>query len=231
MNNQWLTRTTALLGLENVTKLQSQTILICGLGGVGGICAEVLARNGINNFILIDRDVVEQSNINRQIIATHKTIGEFKTLLMKERILAINPNCQVQCLNITIDANNIIEVLSNNQEISYLIDAIDDTLAKLAIIKEATNRKINFISSMGTAKKLDPYKLKIIKMNQTTNDPLAAKLRYELRKAGVSLDFKVLTSQELPQETPDRVLGSYMPVTAIAGILLANEVIKTIIAS
>lgn len=224
MNNNRFIRIEELIGNNSFQSLQQKTVMIIGVGGVGGMVAEVLGRNGINRIIIIDKDKVEYSNINRQLIALESTVGLFKVDVLKERLKLINPNCEVLGFSLELNGHNINSFFM--ESVDFVIDAIDDVDAKVEIIEYCTKKMIPFLSSMGTAKKMDPYKLKIMKMNQTSYDPLASKLRYILRKKNCSLDFPVLSSNESPLETENKILASYMPVTSVAGILIADYVIK-----
>ena len=214
-----------LIGTTNINKLKEKTILIVGLGGVGGYACETLVRNAIGNIIIIDNDKVDITNKNRQIIATNLTIGKYKTDVMEERLLSINENCNVTKLNIFLDETNINEIFK--YKIDYVIDACDTVNTKILLIKECLDRNIKFISSMGTANKIDPKNLKIMNLNQTSYDPLAKKIREKIKKENINGKIMVLSScEECKKLNP---VGSYSVVTNTAGILLADYIIKDII--
>lgn len=217
-------RTISLIGESKFNKLQNQKILIAGLGGVGGYTLEALSRSGINNFIIIDFDVVDETNINRQLIADETTIGKYKVDCFVDRINKIDSSIKVDSYKIKIDENTINAI--NFTNVSYIIDCIDDVNAKILLIKKAKELDIPIISSMGTAKKLDPYKFKIADISKTDTCPLAKAVRLKLRELNIN-HVKVLYSNEIP--TPTLGLGSISTIPSIAGLLIANEVIKDII--
>ena len=239
MENQFL-RTELLIGKENVEKLQSSKVAIFGIGGVGSFVVEALARAGIENFVLIDNDVVDITNINRQIIATHSTIGKAKVEIGKERILDINPNAKVQALQIYFDKNSK-EIL--DKSIDYVIDCIDTVSSKIELIVKAKNLQIPIISCMGTGNKLDPSKFEITDIYKTNICPLAKVIRKELKKREIK-ELKVLYSKEEPiklQKSNNekevlknltlkkQVPGSISFVPSVAGLIIAGEVIKDLI--
>ena len=153
---------------EGIKKLQNATVAVVGVGGVGGICAITLARSGVGNIIIQDFDIVEESNINRQIVANYNTIGLSKVDVLYNQIKEINPNCNVIKLNSFFDKDNL-SLFSYN--IDYVIDAIDSFDSKCFLIENCINRNIKFISSMGAAKKIDPSKVEITKLQKTSYDP------------------------------------------------------------
>ena len=173
-------RNEIIIGKEKQDILNSKTVAIFGIGGVGGYVAESLARAGIKNLILIDNDTISISNINRQIIALHSTIGKYKVDVMRERLKDINPNINIITFKTFIKDGNSKEILQS-QKIDYIVDAIDTVSAKLELIKFANELNIPIISSMGTGNKLSPEKLEITDINKTTVCPLAKKIRKELR--------------------------------------------------
>ena len=213
-----------LIGAEALCKLQSATVAVIGLGGVGGFCAITLARSGIGNLLIQDFDIVEESNINRQLIANYETIGKKKTALIAAEIKKINPACRVKELSEPFNANSSLF----DYQFDYLADAIDDIENKYLLIKQCISRNIPFISAMGAARKLDWRELKITNISKTAYDPLAKIIRKKLREDGIGYNFPVVTSQEVPQNTAG--LGSYMAVTATAGIIMADYIIKKLIA-
>lgn len=216
-----------IIGKDNINKLNTKTIAVIGLGGVGGYVVETLIRNGIENIIIIDNDNVDITNKNRQIIATDNTINKQKVKVFKERILSINPNCDVTCLNIFLNEENKEELFKYN--IDYLVDACDTVKTKIMLIKECLNRNIKFISSMGTGNKLNPKKLEIMNLKDTNYDPLAKVIRYEVKKQNIKGKILVLSSNEEIIKTNTRTPGSYSVVPNTAGILIADYIIKDII--
>lgn len=229
MKQEQLERTIGLIGQQGVDKLVQSTVLVCGLGGVGGTALEALARSGVENFILIDCDVVAPSNLNRQILYTQNDIGQTKVEIAKKRILQINPETNIAILNKRID-NNIQTILKEYQ-ISFIVDAIDDICGKVAIAHFALNNNIPLISSLGMANRLDSTKVIITRLDKTTNDPLAKKLRYEYKKAGLDTkQINVVFSLENPQKDGNK-LNSMMMVPSSAGLAIASYVIDKIINS
>lgn len=225
-------RTEMLIGKENLETLHSKTVLIFGIGGVGSYVAEALARSGIGNLILVDNDVVSLSNINRQIIALHSTIGKAKVEIMKERILDINPNTNVLCYQEFATPENIDKFIT--KDLDYVIDAIDTVKSKIAIIEKAKELNIPIISSMGTGNKLEPLKFKITDISKTSVCPLAKVIRKELKERGIK-KVKVLFSEELPSKvikndsTGKAVPASIAFVPSVAGLAIAGEVIRDFI--
>ena len=215
-----------LIGKDNVKKLNSTKVLVIGLGGVGGILAEALVRNGIENIAIIDNDKIDITNKNRQIIALDSTIGKNKTEVLKDRLLDINSNCKVEIISDFIDKDNI-ELLFNNP-VDYVIDACDTVSTKILLIEECLKRNIKVISSMGMGKKLDLSKLKIMDIRKTSYDKLAKVVRKKLKDDGINEKVMVLSSDEEPIDTKDNI-GSYSPLTSYAGLLIADYVIKDII--
>lgn len=221
------TRTGLLLGETAMERLAQAKVAIFGLGGVGGYVAEALARSGIGSFVLIDHDKVSVSNINRQIIATEKTIGEYKTAVMKQRIMEINPAAAVEeyrCFYLPENADDF-----DFSSYSYIADAVDTVTAKLEIIMRAKECHVPVISSMGTGGKLDPSGFLVADIYQTSVCPLARVMRRELKKRGVK-DLKVVYSAEEPikvfAEGEKNVPGSVAFVPSAAGLMIAGEIIK-----
>ena len=227
-------RTAMLIGDEALEKLKNSRVAVFGVGGVGGYVVESLARAGVGNIDLIDNDEVSLSNINRQIIALSSTVDRLKTEVMKERILDINSDCKVNCINKFVLPENISEF--DFSAYDYVIDAIDTVSGKLAIIEKAYNEGISAISSMGTGNKLDPTKFEIADINKTSVCPLARVMRYELKKRGVK-KLKVLYSREEPakpqieekNEKGRAVPASISFVPSVAGLIIGAEVIKDLI--
>ena len=186
-------RTEMIIGKEAMDKLKNSSVIVFGVGGVGGYVCEALARTGIGNISLVDNDVVSVSNINRQIIALESTIGRPKVSVMKERIMDINPLCNVKEYKQFYDSNNPLDLVGYD----YIIDCIDTVTSKIMLVMEAKRLDIPIISSMGTGNKLDPTRLEISDISKTSVCPLARVMRYELRKRGIN-HLKVLYSKEEP---------------------------------
>ena len=239
MLNQF-SRTALLVGQEAIAKLQQSRVAIFGIGGVGGDVAEALARSGVGSFDLIDNDTVAVTNLNRQIIATHATIGQPKVQVMSERIHAINPEAQVhihQCFFLPENAHEF-----DFDQYDYVVDAVDTVAAKIAIIMAAKAASVPVISSMGAGNKMDPAKFQVADIFKTSVDPLARVMRQEMKKRGVK-KLKVVYSTELPltpvgeledechAEAPQRraLPGSTAFTPSAAGLLLASEVVKDLI--
>ena len=212
---------------NSFNRIQNTTVAVIGIGGVGGYVVETLIRNGIKNIIIVDKDEVDITNKNRQIIATDNTIGKSKVDVFEERILSINNNCNVTKLNIFLNDENKEELFKYN--IDYIVDACDTVKTKLMLIKECLERNIKIISSMGTGNKMNPKKLEITTLKKTNYDPLAKAIRHEVKKLGITEDIYVLSSTEEPIKTNNRTPSSYSVVPNIAGILIADYIIKDII--
>lgn len=220
-------RVISLIGEDNLKKINNTTVLIVGLGGVGGYALESLARSGIGNFILIDYDKIDISNLNRQIITNNDNIGMEKAMVAKERILSINPSCNVITYDVFLNDENIN--ILDNHNIGYIVDACDSVNTKKLLIDYAINKDINIISCMGTANKLDPSKLAILDIRKTSYDPLAKILRKYVLDKKINKKIMVVSSTEEPIRKD--ILASMVFVPATAGIYLANYVIKDIIKS
>lgn len=215
------------IGEDNVSLINNKCVLILGVGGVGGYVAEALARSNIGKLILVDFDVVDESNINRQIIALESTIGMKKVDVLEKRIKEINSGCEVIKIDKFIDLENYLKLFEYN--IDYFVDACDTMTVKKAVIKECIKRKINFISSMGTGNKLDPSKLEIVDIRKTVNDPLAKVIRKFVKDEKINGKVMVLSSTELPVKTGERTPGSTAFVPASAGLLIASYVVRQFI--
>lgn len=216
-----------LIGKDNLNKLHNKTIVIVGLGGVGGYTLETLIRNGIENIIIVDNDTIDITNKNRQIIAADSTINKYKVDAFENRIKDINKNVNIIKLKMFLNEETKKELFKYN--IDYLIDTCDTISTKIMLIRECLNKNIRFISSMGTGNKLDPTKLKITELKETRYDPVAKVLRHELNKLNINNKIIVLSSIEQPIKTKNRTPYSYGVVPNIAGILIADYVIKDII--
>ncbi len=212
-----------MLGKDFIGKINKLTVMIVGLGGVGGIALEVLARSGICNFVLVDYDVIEKSNLNRQILTTLDNIGKFKTEAAKERLSLINKNCKLKIYNKKVD-NNFFDL--ELPKIDFIVDACDDINAKILLIKYALKNNIEIISSCGTGNKIHPEMLEITNIWKTEQDPLAKALRTRLKKENLNYKLPVVCSKEPPLIKTKDSVGSLATVTNSAGILLASYVIN-----
>lgn len=220
-------RVESLIGIDNLNKIKEKTVMVVGLGGVGGHCVESLIRSGIGNIIIVDFDKVELSNLNRQVISYYDAIGMKKTDVCKERIKSINPGCNVISLDMFLDSKNIDSILKDHN-IDYIVDACDSIDTKKVLIEKSIENKIKLITCLGTGNKLDPSKLKITDIRNTFNDPLAKKLRKWVKDTNIKEKVMVVSSEELPIKK-GRVISTMCFVPNIAGIMLANYVIKDII--
>ncbi len=228
--NEIYTRVINLIGNEKWQKLQNKTVLVAGLGGVGGYALEALVRSGIGRFIIIDKDTVDITNLNRQIIATQDTVGKNKTDIFEERIHRINPLIQVIKITEFLDEDNLQEIFSYG--VDFVVDAIDTMTSKISLWKYCQKQQIDFIASLGMARRFDPTKLKITTLKKTENDPMAKALRSIARKNELSLDVPVVFSTEKPLEESKSLksnLGSMMFVPASAGIMAAYFVVSCLI--
>ena len=220
-------RTANLIGLENILKLADKNVMVLGIGGVGGFVCEALSRVGIGHFVLVDNDVVSITNINRQIIALHSSVGRNKTEVMKERILDINPNAKVECLNVFITKENASEFDFN---VDFVVDAIDNVTAKIELAKLSESVGFNLISCMGTGNKLEPERFEICDISKTSVCPLAKVMRKRLKEEGVK-KLTVLYSKEEPKNVGEngRLPASISFTPSIAGLRIAEYVIKQLI--
>lgn len=237
MDNQFA-RTELLLGRDAMNQLKKASVIVFGIGGVGGYVVEALTRSGIGTLALVDNDKVNLTNLNRQIIATKDTLGKYKVDVMKERILSINPEAKVQTYPYFYLPENASEF--DLSQYSYVVDAIDTVTAKIELVLRAQQAGTPIISSMGTGNKLDPTRLEISDIYKTSVCPLAKVMRRELRKRSVS-ELKVLYSREEPikprgvveEESGMRraIPGSTAFVPSAAGLIIAAEIVKDIIES
>lgn len=217
-----LERLEILLGKKAIDILKDSKVLIIGIGGVGGICVEALVRSGIGSITIVDGDKVEVSNINRQLPALISTIGKYKAEVMNIRLKDINPSCEI------IYYNNMWHKESDFIDINdydYVVDAIDSFKDKMDLIEACMTQDVDIISSMGAGGRIDGSMFEVCDISKTYNDPLAKKVRYELKKRDIK-KLKVVFSKELPIKAKDRVIGSAMFAVSVAGLLLAGEVIK-----
>ena len=234
MNDQF-SRETLILGDDALLRLQNAHVAVFGIGGVGSFCAEALARAGVGSLTLVDDDVVALSNLNRQLIALHSTIGKPKAEVMAQRIHDINPACKVTVKNARYEAENREEFLSVSYD--YIADAIDSVTCKIDLIVTAIDRNIPIISSMGTGNKLDPTQFTITDLSKTSGCPLARVMRRELKNRGI-VHHTVLYSAESPrkpilppgEDAPKRpVPGSVSWVPSCAGLMIAGYIIRQLL--
>lgn len=226
-------RTALLLGEAGVEKLKKARVAVFGVGGVGGYAVEALARSGVGALDLIDKDVVSVSNINRQIIALHSTVGQYKTDVAAARAKDVNPDIQVRCHHLFYLPETAERF--DFSAFDYVVDAIDTVSGKIALIENAKRCNVSVISSMGAGNKLDPTKFEVADISKTSVCPLARVMRRELKKRGIE-HVKVVYSQEEPlpsvltdEETGKAVPGSVAFVPSVVGLILAGEVIKDLI--
>ena len=217
-------RTIGLFGQENFDKLKDKTIAIIGLGGVGGTAFEALLRTGVKNFVICDFDKVDATNLNRQILYTYEDIGKSKVECATLRAKAINPEVNVIGLEAKMDEESVTSLA--NLKIDFLVDAIDDVNAKILLAKFAQDNNIPFLMSLGMACRMKVEDVTITKLNRTTNDPLAKKIRYEAKKAGLDISkFEVVFSKE-PRMTEGVKLNSVMFAPSAAGLNIASYVVS-----
>lgn len=215
-----------LIGEDNVKSLADKCVLVIGLGGVGGYSVESLVRSGIGHLIIVDGDVVDETNLNRQIIATSSVIGKSKVDLFNSRIKDINPDCVVTQINKFIDKDNIDELFC--YDIDYFVDACDSLDTKFLIIKNCLEKNIPLISSMGTGNRMDPSKFKITTLDKTMNDPVARILRKRVRDENIKGKIEVLCSSETPKKL-GKMIGSNAFVPPSAGLLITSYIINKFI--
>ena len=234
--SEQFSRTELLIGKEGIEKLSKSHVAVFGIGGVGGYVVEALVRSGIGAIDIIDNDTVCESNINRQIYATTKTIGKNKVDVAKERILEINPNIKVKTFQMFFIPQTADEFDFSNYD--YIVDAIDTVVGKLSLIEKAKEYEVPIICSMGAGNKLDPTKFEVADISKTSVCPLARVIRTELKKRKIK-DVKVVYSKEQPikpnstlnHQTNKQTPGSIAFVPSVAGLIIAGEVIKDIISS
>lgn len=227
-------RTELLLGAEGIETLRNAKVMVFGVGGVGSHCIDALARCGVGNLVLIDNDTVSMTNINRQSIAYHSTIGRYKTEVMKQRIADICPETKVVTYERFIGRDNLDDILAEKPD--YIIDAIDTVTAKLALVEKAAEYGIPLISSMGTGNKLHAELFEITDISKTSVCPLCKVMRKELKNRGIK-KLKVLYSKEQPVDVSGKstgedpsmrrcIPGSISFVPPVAGLLLAGYVVR-----
>lgn len=225
MENQY-TRTIAVLGEDAIQKLKKCRVAIFGVGGVGGYTVEALVRAGVGAIDLIDNDTFNITNLNRQLYATHKTIGQYKVDVARERILDINPECQVTVHKMFYLSDNADSL--DLSQYDYIVDAIDTVAAKVELIVRADECGVPIISSMGTGNKLRADLFEVADIYKTSVCPLAKVMRTRLKKVGIK-KLKVVYSKEEPITNPDNIIGSVPFVPSVAGLIIASEVIKSLI--
>ena len=233
-----------LIGRDAAKRLANSTVAVFGIGGVGSYIVEALGRAGVGRLILIDADTVEESNINRQLVALTDTVGRYKTDVARERVLNINPAAQVEVFSIFYDAETAVTMDFCEMKVDYIADAIDTVTSKLLLIERAKACGVRIISSMGTGNKLDPTKFRVSDISSTSVCPLARIMRRELKSRGID-SLKVLWSDEVPRvhfaneegvnpndgaEIPRKhaVPASISFVPSVAGLIIAGEIVKDI---
>lgn len=219
-------RLISLIGNENYKKFTNVKVLIIGIGGVGGYALEALVRSGFSNIMIVDYDLIDESNLNRQVITNSFNVGKSKVLEASSRAKLINPNVNILSIDKKLSIDNLNELLENKYD--YIIDACDTIEVKFLLMKYRDIYGYKLISSMGTAKKIEPEKLSITTLDKTSYDPLAKKLRYMLRKENIKGKFIVVSSCE-QIKAEGKMLGSIITVPAVAGLYLASYVINDIL--
>lgn len=248
MKEDWLNRTEMLIGKDNIDKLQNSCVVVFGLGGVGSYVVEGLVRASIGKIAIVDKDIVDVTNINRQLIADTTTVGKSKVDVAEERMLKINPNISICKIQEFVNKDNIQDIMSrikskfieehekeessfkckNLASIDYVVDAIDTVSSKLEIIKYCTENNIKLISCMGTGNKLDASRFEITDITKTSVCPLAKVIRKELKRLNIN-HLKVLYSKEEPIKVTGSSPASISFVPSVAGLLIAGEVIRDLI--
>lgn len=234
MGNMQFSRSAMLYGNDAQKKIESATVMVCGVGAVGSFATEALARIGIGKFILIDNDCVVQSNINRQLCALYSTLGKQKTSVMCERIKDINPNAIVETFDEFIDASNVSRFIQMRPNV--IVDAIDSIAVKAELVATSLSLNVPIVSSMGAGRKINPALVETSQIFKTYNCPLASRMRKELRQRGIrKADVQCVFSSE--QTTPEthidsnseKIIGSTPMVTGVFGLMLANLALSCII--
>lgn len=240
-------RTELAIGPEGLELMKGSTVAVLGIGGVGGIAAEALARTGVGRIILVDKDVVDITNVNRQIHALTTTVGQPKADLMRDRIKLINPECDVVALRMFYTEETYEQFFE--YPLDYVVDASDTISYKIHLIKQCLERKIPIISSMGAANKMDPTKFQVVDISKTHTDPLARVIRTKLRKEGIKRGVKVVFSTELPMKPREDVTKKIVPENApeirkakqppasnafvppVAGLIMVSVVVNDLLAA
>lgn len=227
-------RTELLIGHENLEKLKNSHVIVFGIGGVGGFTVEALVRSGVGEISIVDFDTIDETNINRQIIALQNTVGRLKTEVMKERAKLINPDVIIHEYPVRFSKESC-ETIFGDKKYSYIVDAIDLVTNKLDLITIAKEKNIPIISAMGTGNKLNPTMLEVSDINKTSVCPLARVMRRELKKRRIN-KLKVVYSKEEPRKPQNSDgnrekstnVGSVSFVPSVAGLIIASEVVKEI---
>ncbi len=227
MKDEYLERTIGLLGEDSYQTLKDKCVAIIGLGGVGGTALEALVRSGVNHLVIVDFDKVDKSNLNRQIMYDESDVGQNKVEAAKSHLLKIDSSLDIVAINYKVD-ENISNVLKE-YNIDFIVDAIDDVKGKVALAKYASEHQIPYIMSLGMANRLDPTKVSIQRLDKTTNDPLARKIRHEFKEAGLDTkNFMTTVSSETPLKDGAK-LNSMMMVPSSSGLAIAYYVISYLI--
>ena len=216
-----------LLVHEKINDIYNKNVLIVGLGGVGSYAVEALVRSGISNLTIVDNDTISLTNLNRQLMAYHSNIGNFKTDEIEKRILSINPKANITKITEFIDMSNINKLFETH--IDYVVDACDTMIVKLELIRICNNKNIKLISCMGTGNKMDPSKLKIMDIRKTSYDPIAKKIRKMIKDERINTKVMVVCSDEEAKVKINKVIPSNSFVPATAGLLCASFVINDIV--
>ena len=234
MSNEQFSRSAILYGEQAQKKIESASVMVCGVGAVGTFAIEALARVGVGRFILVDSDCVAISNINRQLCALHSTLGKSKTAVMGERIKDINPNAVVETFDEFIDASNVSHFVEMRP--SVIVDAIDSISVKAEIVATALALDVPIVSSMGAGRKTDPNLVETLPIFKTYNCPLASRMRKELRQRGIKkadvqcvFSPELTTSQTHISNASEKIIGSTPMVTGVFGLMLANLALGRII--
>ena len=235
MSAKWLERTELLIKENGTEKLKKANVLVVGLGGVGSFAAEFLARAGVGTMTIVDGDLVDITNINRQLPALHSTVGKSKVDVVSERLLDINPELKLTSINQFLEPENMKEILDSNT-FDYILDCIDSVTPKLTLIKEAKRRKIKIVSSMGAGGKTDPSKVMVRDISKTHNCFLAKQVRKRLKKENIHKGFRCVFSNEIQNEESLKMTdgsnfkksfyGTISFIPAIFGLYAAAEVIN-----
>ncbi|MNZ72931.1 tRNA threonylcarbamoyladenosine dehydratase [compost metagenome] len=238
-------RTELAIGPEGLKLMKGSTVAVLGIGGVGGIAAEALARTGVGKIILIDKDVVDITNVNRQVHALTTTVGQPKTDLMRDRIKLINPDCDVVAMRMFYTEETYEQLFEH--KLDYVVDASDTISYKVHLIKQCLERGIPIISSMGAANKMDPTKFQVVDISKTHTDPVARVVRTKLRKEGIKRGVKVVFSSETPMKPREDVTQRIVPENApeirkaqqppasnafvppVAGLIMVSVVVKDLL--
>lgn len=225
---KWLEREEILIGNENIEKIKKSKVAIFGVGGVGSYVVEALARAGVGHFVLVDNDIVDVTNINRQLVANLNTVGRDKVEIEKERILNVNKEATVEIYKVFFNEENKNELIK--EDYTYIVDAIDSVKSKLALIEEAHKKNIKIISAMGMGNKIDPTKIEVTDISKTEVCPLAKVIRKGLREKGINHTKVVYSKEEIYKyEKDNNTTASISFMPSVCGLIMAGEVIKDII--